>query len=98
QVKAESLQSAFEFAFGAIGNLLPRLRTADMQIGAVEILGAPAVHLDLNLPGQFAAQVIDMHTRPSIDMGWILPCEEANSHGLCLAALTPSNGLTGGCL
>jgi hypothetical protein len=38
------------------------------------------MHLNFNLFGQLAAQIIDMHPGAAVHLGRILTCEQADSH------------------
>ena len=41
---------------------------ADVQVALVGMLRAPAMHFDFDLPGEFAAQVIDVDAGAAVDL------------------------------
>ena len=45
------------------------------RLPSVRMLRSPAVHLDFDLLGQFAAQVIDVNACTAIHQGGIFTCE-----------------------
>ena len=79
QVQAQGLESAFEFALGPVGNLGPRLSAPHVQPALVRLLRAPAMHLNFNLFGQLAAQIIDMHPGAAVHLGRVFAREQSNS-------------------
>ncbi len=68
QVQAKGLESSLELGFGSVGDFGPGFRAADVQVAVVGVLRPPTVDFDLDLPGQFTAQVIDVDTGAAVDL------------------------------
>jgi hypothetical protein len=75
QVKAQRLKRALEFGFRPVRNFAPRLVAAHVQAALVVMLAAPAMHLDLDFPGQLPAQIINVNSGASVDVRRILSRE-----------------------
>jgi hypothetical protein len=75
EIEAEGLERTLELAFRAVGDLCPGLGAAHVKIGVIGMLRTPAVHLDFNMAGKLAAQVVDMDAGSSINMGWVFACK-----------------------
>jgi hypothetical protein len=60
-----------------------------MQVSLVEILIAPAVHLDFDFLRQFTAEVLDVNASSAIDIGWIFAGHQTNAHDV------PPGGIKG---
>ncbi len=75
EIQAEGFQRSLELALSPVGNLGPRLGSAHMQIALVGLLRPPAVHLNLDLLGHLAAQVLDVDSRSSINLRRVLARE-----------------------
>jgi hypothetical protein len=68
EVEALGFQRTFEFPFGAAGDFRPGFGAAYVEIPLVEILRAPAMHLNFNLPREFPTQRIDVNSRATINL------------------------------
>ena len=55
----------------------PWLRAAHVQFALVRVLRTPAMHLDLDLLGQFAAQVIHVDARAAVHLRRIFACKQS---------------------
>ncbi len=66
----------------------------DVQADLVKLLGTPAMHLDIDLFRQFAAQIVDVHSRTPINLGRIFACEKPTRN--VLASCDRQVYLTGG--
>ena len=80
EVEAEGFECALELASGAVGDLVPGLLAADVKAAKVFVLFAPAVDLDVDLFGEFAAQVIDVDAGATVDVRRKLLGKEGCSH------------------
>ncbi|GAB3525435.1 hypothetical protein GCM10027402_22470 [Arthrobacter monumenti] len=76
QIHAQGLKGTV--AFGQVWRNLIVL-----HLGAMEILGpggAETPHPQVQLPGQHAAQLGHMHTRPAVDLRWEFFCHNIYTH------------------
>ena len=84
EVEAEGLESALELARRAVGDLVPGLLAAHVQVALVGVLLAPAMDFDVDLLGQLAAQVIDVDAGAAVDVRRKFLGKERCSHGAFL--------------
>ena len=80
--QAEGFKRAFELAFRTVRDLAPRFSAAHMQLAFVGLLRPPAVHFDVDLAGQFSAQVVHVDAGAAVDQRRILAGEQADSQRL----------------
>jgi hypothetical protein len=80
EVEAEGFQRGGEFLRWALGEDGPGLLSANVEVGVVGVLIAPAVDLDVDGAGEFAAEVFDVDAGAAVDGGGIFAGHQANTH------------------
>ena len=79
EVEAEGFECGFEFFGWALGDEVPRLGSADVEVGFVGVLSAPAMDFDFDLFGEFAAEVFNVDSGSAVYVGRVLACHEGCS-------------------
>jgi hypothetical protein len=68
------------------------VRMRELGIGGVRVRIGPrtaeAVDVDVCQPAQLTGEVLDVHTRAAVHLGWPLACQQPDAHGLHRSAAT----------
>ena len=81
EIEGEGVDGGLPFFFRAGGDLGRWLLAGDVKVAFIRGLLAPAVDLDLNFLGEFAAEILDVDAGSAIDVGRVLAGHKAYAHG-----------------
>src|SRR3984957_13358842 len=79
EIETQRFERCLVFRIRTLSDPRPGLCATNMQLAIVKELFAPAMNLDVDLLGQFAAQVFNVNSSSAINIGRVLACHQTNS-------------------